>query len=55
MRALRTARITPEELKRPLDDGEPTVIVDLRHALDLESESRRIAWGSPASARYGAG
>jgi len=42
MGALRTARITPEELKRRLDGGEAIVIVDLRHALDLESEPHHI-------------
>ena len=33
---LRAARITPDDLKAMLDAGEPVVIVDLRHHLDLE-------------------
>ena len=39
---LRTARITPEELKERLDRGEEIVIVDLRHALDLDAEPHHI-------------
>jgi len=39
---LRTARITPEELKARLDRGEEIVIVDLRHALDLDAEPHHI-------------
>jgi len=39
---LRTARITPEELKERLDRGEKIVIVDLRHALDVEAEPHHI-------------
>ncbi len=39
---LRTARITPEELKERLDRGDEIVIVDLRHALDVESEPHHI-------------
>lgn len=39
---LRTARITPEELKERLDRGEPIVVVDLRHALDLDAEPHHI-------------
>ena len=35
---LRVARITPEELLGKLDGGEEVVIVDLRHALDLQSD-----------------
>lgn len=34
------SRITPEELKKMLDAGQPVVIVDLRHALDSVSEPR---------------
>jgi hypothetical protein len=32
---LRTARITPEELKRKLDANEDIAILDLRHPLDF--------------------
>ena len=49
LRHLRKARITPLELKRRLDAGDPLVIVDLRTALDIETVpycipgARRIA------------
>jgi membrane protein DedA with SNARE-associated domain len=36
LRALRVARITPDDLKRRLDAGEDVVILDLRTALDLQ-------------------
>jgi membrane protein DedA with SNARE-associated domain len=39
---LRTARITPEELKERLDRGDDLVVVDLRHALDLDAEPHHI-------------
>lgn len=39
---LRTARITPEELKERLDKGDEIVVVDLRHALDLDAEPHHI-------------
>ncbi len=35
-KALRMARIMPEELKRMMDAGEPVVLVDLRNALERE-------------------
>jgi rhodanese-related sulfurtransferase len=38
LRALRIARITPEELKQQLDSHEPLAIVDLRHPLDFLPE-----------------
>jgi membrane protein DedA with SNARE-associated domain/rhodanese-related sulfurtransferase len=34
LRELRVARITPAELKQLMDDGHPSVVVDLRDALD---------------------
>jgi membrane protein DedA with SNARE-associated domain/rhodanese-related sulfurtransferase len=34
LRELRVARITPAELKQFMDDGHPSVVVDLRDALD---------------------
>jgi hypothetical protein len=40
LRSLRVARITPEQLKAELDSGVAVVIVDLRHALDYETEPR---------------
>jgi membrane protein DedA with SNARE-associated domain len=39
---LRTSRITPEELKERIDGGQEIVIVDLRHALDVEAEPHHI-------------
>jgi membrane protein DedA with SNARE-associated domain len=35
LRQLRTARITPEELKQMLDDGTEVMIADLRHSSEL--------------------
>jgi membrane protein DedA with SNARE-associated domain len=35
VRGLRIARITPEELKREIDSGVPTMIVDLRSEIDI--------------------
>jgi len=37
IRALRMARISPEELKRQIDEGKDTMIVDLRTALDVQT------------------
>jgi membrane protein DedA with SNARE-associated domain len=37
LRSLRTARISPEDLKRRLDAGEDIAIIDLRTALDVAS------------------
>jgi membrane protein DedA with SNARE-associated domain len=42
LRELRIARITPQELKQKLDDGEELVIVDLRHSLDFEADPETI-------------
>jgi membrane protein DedA with SNARE-associated domain len=39
---LRTARITPEDLKERLDRGEEILIVDLRHALDVVADPHHI-------------
>jgi membrane protein DedA with SNARE-associated domain len=36
VRRLRTARITPDELRRLMDQGAKVVVVDLRHPMDLE-------------------
>ncbi len=38
LRQLFIARITPEELKRKLDAGENILIIDVRHALDIQSD-----------------
>ena len=35
LRLLRTARISPDELKRDLDSGKPVFVVDLRSALEV--------------------
>jgi rhodanese-related sulfurtransferase len=42
LRTLRTARITPEQLKLKLDTREEVLIVDLRHTLDYEQDGSRI-------------
>ena len=42
IRALRMDRITPEELRLKLEAGEPIAIVDLRHALDFETDPRTL-------------
>jgi len=36
------SRITPEEVRRMLDSGEPMVILDLRHPLDSVSDPRTL-------------
>jgi membrane protein DedA with SNARE-associated domain len=38
----RIARITPQELKRKLDAGEPVTVLDLRHELDFASDPHII-------------
>jgi len=38
LRQIRIARITPEELKRRLDDGVDVLVVDVRDRLDFEAE-----------------
>ncbi|MCA8964120.1 MAG: VTT domain-containing protein [Planctomycetes bacterium] len=38
LRGLRTARIEPVEVHRLRQDGEPLVIVDLRHAIDADAD-----------------
>ena len=42
LRELRTARIGVDELKARVDAGESLVIVDLRHALDVEADPETI-------------
>ena len=42
LRELRIARIGADELKARVDAGESLVIVDLRHALDVEAEPATI-------------
>jgi membrane protein DedA with SNARE-associated domain/rhodanese-related sulfurtransferase len=42
LRHLRKTRITPQELMRRLEAGDPLVIVDLRTALDIETVPYRI-------------
>jgi membrane protein DedA with SNARE-associated domain len=38
LRRIRIARITPEELKRQLDQGQDVLVVDVRDRLDFETE-----------------
>ncbi len=42
LRELRIARISPDELKRLMDDGRKVVVVDLRGALDHEADPHTI-------------
>lgn len=42
LRNLRVSRISVEELKRKLDEGEELAIVDLRHSLDFEADPETI-------------
>lgn len=42
LRHVRTVRVAPEELKRMMDTGQPLFVVDLRHPLDLVSDSHII-------------
>jgi len=42
LRELRIARITPDELKAKMDNGEEVVVVDLRHKIDFEAEPETI-------------
>jgi membrane protein DedA with SNARE-associated domain len=42
LRRLRIARIPPEELRQRLDSGERIAVVDLRHAMDIQSDPRKI-------------
>jgi membrane protein DedA with SNARE-associated domain len=42
LRELRIGRITADELKKKIDEGEQLVIVDLRHSLDFEADPETI-------------
>jgi membrane protein DedA with SNARE-associated domain len=42
LRDLRVSRISVEELKQKIDDGEALAIVDLRHSLDFEADPETI-------------
>ena len=42
LRRLRIARISPEELHAKLSAGEPMLVVDLRHDLDVQAEPTMI-------------
>lgn len=42
LRDLRVSRISVEELKQRIDDGEQMAIVDLRHSLDFEADPETI-------------
>jgi membrane protein DedA with SNARE-associated domain len=39
---LRISRISPEELEQKMEKGEPLVILDVRHALEVEAEPYEI-------------
>jgi membrane protein DedA with SNARE-associated domain len=52
LRDLRLARITPEELRAKMDQGENVVVVDLRHLLSVEADPELIPgakWIDPDS------
>lgn len=42
LRELRMARISPDELKRMMDDGQKVLVVDLRGAMDHEADPHTI-------------
>ena len=42
IRDLHMDRISPEDLRRKLDAGEPIAIVDLRHRLEFEADPRTL-------------
>ena len=42
LHALKIARISPEELKEKLDNGENVLVVDLRHSLDFDANPETI-------------
>jgi len=42
LRSIEISRISPQELQQRLASGEPIEIVDLRHAIDLESDPRML-------------
>lgn len=42
IRSLRIARITPDDLRQKIENGEEVVVVDLRGSLDFEAEPRTI-------------
>jgi hypothetical protein len=44
-------RITPDDLRRKLQAGEPVAIVDLRHRLDFDADPRTL----PGALRFDAG
>ena len=50
LRRLQIARITPEELKGKIDAGEDVIILDLRHALDFETQPETIPGRSASRA-----
>jgi membrane protein DedA with SNARE-associated domain len=42
VRRLRTARILPEELRRRMLQGQQVMVLDLRHAMDVQLDPRKI-------------
>ena len=46
MHELAMSRITPEELRRRIDSGEPPAILDLRHSVDIEEHGGAMIPGA---------
>jgi membrane protein DedA with SNARE-associated domain len=42
LRELRTARITPQELRQRIEAGEPLLVVDLRHEIELDADRQTL-------------
>jgi len=51
IREISMDRITPDDLRRKLEAGEPVAIVDLRHRLDFDADPRTL----PGALRFDAG
>jgi membrane protein DedA with SNARE-associated domain len=51
IRAIHMERISPEDLRRKIEAGEPVAIVDLRHRLDFDEDPRIL----PGALRFDAG
>ena len=51
IRGLRVARITPQQLRNLLDDGDDLAIVDLRHEIEVRADNRKLPgaiWMAPS-------
>jgi membrane protein DedA with SNARE-associated domain len=42
LRKLRGARITPQELRQRLESGDPLLVVDLRHEIELDADRQTL-------------